>query len=290
MLKIVYIKINTDEKNHYALMNYKNVLYQISLKVKDLKNTDLSQFDCVYSSSTPIDTSRYSDTMKFIFGPSFSIFPEINNMNVIKNNPKVVYILQSEWIANYWKTLPQCSDINIKVLPFGVNTKKFIDNKQINEKTKVFIYFKKRDPNELQFVIDFLKTKNIDYTIFHHSKYNESDYLKYLQDSKYGIWIGSHEFQGFELQETLSCNVPLLVWNVKSMNQEFEAKYDDIPATSIPYWSEQCGEYFYDNKDLETTFNLLLSKLDTYKPRDYILNNLSMNVCENKLIDLIQNM
>jgi hypothetical protein len=43
--------------------------------------------------------------------------------------------------------------------------------------------------------------------------------------------------------------VPLLVWNVSSMNQEQNSSYNNIPATTIPYWNESCGEYFIIKKN-----------------------------------------
>jgi hypothetical protein len=120
-------------------------------------------------------------------------------------------------------------------------------------------------------------------------KYDEAAYINYLQEAKYGIWLGCHESQGFALEEALSTNVPLLVWNIKSMNQEYRSTYEDIPATSIPYWDERCGEYFYNINEVEDKFNLFLSKLDSYNPREYIVENLSIELCENKMIDLIEN-
>ena len=122
------------------------------------------------------------------------------------------------------------------------------------------------------------------------SSYSEEVYLDYLQNSKYGIWLDAHESQGFALQEALSCDVPLLVWNVLSMNQEHKSSYNNIPATTIPYWNESCGEYFYNEQELENTYNLFISKLDTYKPREFILKNLSVETCEKNLINFIENM
>ena len=52
-------------------------------------------------------------------------------------------------------------------------------------------------------------------------------FFNYLQNSKYGIWLDAHESQGFALQEALSCNVPLLVWNISSMNQEYNSTYNN---------------------------------------------------------------
>ena len=74
------------------------------------------------------------------------------------------------------------------------------------------------------------------------------------------------------------------------MNEEYNSRYENIPATTIPYWDERCGEYFYHSSELEKTFNKFIGNIENYKPREYILENLSFHVCENRLINLIQNM
>jgi glycosyltransferase involved in cell wall biosynthesis len=153
------------------------------------------------------------------------------------------------------------------------------------QKNKCFVYYKQREPLELSFIINFLKNK--DYKIFKYGEYDENDYIEYLKTCEFGFWLDAHESQGFALEEALSMNVPLLVWNVKFMSQEHGSNYQNYEATTIPYWNEQCGEYFYEQNEFEDKYKLFMSKLKTYEPRQYILNNLSMEVCEQKLIDLI---
>ena len=99
------------------------------------------------------------------------------------------------------------------------------------------------------------------------------------KNSKYGIILDAHESQGFAIEEALSCDVPLLVWNVTSMNQEEGSNYLNIPATSIPYWDERCGEYFYNKDQFEKTYNKFINKLNTYKPREFVIENLSVKKC-----------
>ena len=108
-----------------------------------------------------------------------------------------------------------------------------------------------------------------------------------LQNAKYAIWVDAHESQGFAIQEALSCNVPLLVWNTKTMNQEYGSKYSNIHCTTIPYWDQRCGEFFYNINELDETFNLFISKLEIYKPREYILEELSVEKCSERFLELI---
>jgi glycosyltransferase involved in cell wall biosynthesis len=283
-MKVLFIKTNIHSKNLNALMKY-NIDFCI-INHTNLDSIDLSQFDAVYSPSVPINVLKYPNS-KFLFGPHFSVFPEKKHMDLIRAS-NIIYIQPSDWAAKVWRNNSLCNGIRIESLPFGVDTDKFCKIKQINERNQVFIYFKRRQPNELNFIINFLHKNNINYKIFNYvNKYSENDYIQCLQNSKYGIWLDAHESQGFALEEALSCDVPLLVWNVTSMNQEYGSKYNNIPATTIPYWDKRCGEYFYHMNEFENIFNLFITNLETYRPREYILENLSIKKCEENFLDVI---
>lgn len=283
-MKILFIDINMHQKNLNALINYNINISRINHT--NLDSIDLSQFDVVYSPSQPINVKKYPD-IKFIFGPHFSVFPQNNHMEMIQGSNSI-YIQPSEWAKNVWLFHPFCKNNRLEVLPFGVDTINFSPIKLINEKTNVFIYYKRRHHNELEILYKFLQSNGLNPKIFNYiTKYQEEEYINYLRDSKFGIWLTAHESQGFALQEALSCNVPLLVWNVTSMNQEDGSNYQNITATTIPYWDERCGEYFTNLTELHSVFSKFISKLNDYKPREYILENLSIDQCKKKLIDLI---
>jgi hypothetical protein len=286
-MKILYVKTWMHDKNHHALMNYKNIDFTIIYSLDEVERHDLSHYDCVLSPQMPIDVSKYPST-KFIFGPHFSVFPD-DKLNSIKGKNSVFNLL-SDWVVNYWSEPYYNLNLQFVKVPFGVDTNKFNKIKPINDRNDVFIYFKNRSPYELEIVQNFLNSKNINYRIFsYYNRYHENDYLNYLQNSKCGIWVGGHESQGFGLQEALSCDVPLLVWSVKSMNQEYGSSYQDIPATTVPYWHECCGEVFYDTSNFENVYDNFIKNIENYKPREFILENLSMEVCETKLIETINN-
>jgi hypothetical protein len=284
-MKLVLIDNWFHIKNIGALQKYPNVEITKCSYLEDINN--LSEYDVVYSPSAPLDIKKYPNT-KFIFGPHFSTFPDSKSLHIKGINS--VYNQLSCWAARSWSCNTITDGLRIVELPFGVDTHRFNSIKSINERSNVILYYKHRAPSELEFIQNALVSNNISFRIFSYdSRYNEDDYINYLQNTKYCIWLDAHESQGFALQEALSCDVPLLVWNVKSMNQEYGQKYDDIPATTIPYWDERCGEYFYNQEDFNKIFDLFISKLEIYKPREYILDNLSIDKCEEKLIDFVTN-
>ncbi len=285
-MKVLFIQIGMHHKNLNALTKYN--LQITTIYNENLTNIDLNNFDVVYSPSRPIDVSKYPNT-KFIFGPHFSVFPNKTQIDIIKNSKNVIYVQPSEWVVELWKSFPFCN-INIKALPFGVDTDRFCEIKPITERNEVFIYFKRRSPDELKFIINYMNDNNIDYKLFDYiNRYSEQEYISFLQNAKYGIWLDAHESQGFALQEALSCNVPLLVWNVTSLNQEFGYNYPNLPATTISYWNNICGEYFYNQNEFIDKFNLFKSQLNNYRPREFIMDNLSIKKCEDKFIEIVNN-
>jgi len=276
-MKLLYLDDWNHPCNHKALMSYGFDI--TAIKRFDIDKFDLSKFDCVYSPSYPVKTSKYPH-IKFIFGPHFSVFPENNKLNYIRSD-NVAYIVPCDWVLKLWNSFDNVRGITLRTLPFAVDTD-LHKNDQI-EKTKIFVYFKERNKKDLEFVETFLKTKNLDYKVFHYGHYKQDDYIEYLKQSKFGIWIGCHESQGFALQIALSRNIPLLVWDMH------ESSYGNkkFSATSIPYWNNTCGEFYFDASELENKFEVFTSKLQTYCPRQYIIDNLSINACRKKFQDII---
>jgi len=286
MLRVLFVqKELMHHKNMNSILNYKKIEF-VYTDMADFYKYNLNSFNCVYSPALPIDVSLYPNT-RFIFGPHFSVFPD-ERLSMIKGQ-QTSYIILSEWVKNIWCSFEICKGLPlIDNVQFGVDSARFCPNLLQPNRESVFIYFKQRDPTELLYIQNYLNMRGIHYRVFDYiNHYSESEYLEYLKHAKYGIWIGRHESQGFALEEALSCNVPLLVWNVSSMRQEYGSNYQDIPATVVPYWDERCGEIFYQGSEFPQLFQQFLEKLPTYSPREYILENLSMDICEQRFIDLI---
>lgn len=284
-------KYNIFKFDKYHFKNDFFLNYFINKHHKHVYN--IEEADIVLSADTAIyDTYKYPYT-KFIFGPHFGKgrINEIKKLNNSKNNN--MYIQPSLPSVKLWTDEYNFNSIPIKAIPFGVDTERFIGNEQ-SQRNNVILYYKSREPNELKLLTTFLNNKKINYKIFNYQKrYNENEFLSYLKTCKFGIVLGRHESQGFAIQEMLSCNVPLLIWGVTLRNQQYpyEKSLQNIktPVSTVPYWSSDCGELFYDYSELENKYNTFINNLDKYKPRQFIIENLSLDACCNKWNELLFN-
>lgn len=240
---------------------------------------DIQQADIIYCPRRPFNASKWPNKY-FIFGPHHSIFPEERLLRQINNANNSVYIQPSPWARDVWINKGAEKYLPIKSFPFPVEIDLFNSPKSNSDKTNIFIMFKHRHPNEISYIEGYMRSKHIGFRTFIYNGYKQEDYLNYLQTCKYGIWVGRHESQGFALEEALSCNIPLLVWSVTNMRQQHGwSGCPDVPGTTIAFWDERCGEYFEKQEDFEKTYETFMKKIETYKPREFIENTVSVKQC-----------
>ena len=199
---------------------------------------------------------------------------------------KSIYLHPSKWTKQLWKAkgFEECP---IEVWPVGIDTYLFKEIKRNREKVKCLVYFKNRKKSELKYCIEVLNQSNIDYEIIQYGNYNESDFFKALNNCNFGIWIGSSESQGIALQETLATNLPLVV--IECDNSLKTTNNKQIKLTSVPYFDMRCGRVLGDIIELdERCLRKFIVKLDQFSPREYILENLSLEKSTKQFISLIK--
>jgi hypothetical protein len=134
------------------------------------------------------------------------------------------------------------------------------------------VYYKDRPERDLLDVISFLESRGITYTGLQYGNYTPKEFNESLSQVKYCIIIDNTESQGIAIQEMMACNKPLYVWDTKIWT--YVPSYP-APATSVPYWSDECGMKVYNFKKFQENFDEFISNLDDYCPADYIKANLS---------------
>lgn len=250
---------------------------------------DFTGYDIIISPNKPLEAYKWP-SKKFIFGPHFGIYPSVLPLiNSIDNRASnCIYIQPSEWVSNLFT--PFVINMPVKTCSFPVDSEKFkaMRVNPINT-NKVMIYFKNRNPQHLTIVKELLSKKGFEIILFDYTKrYNENDYINTLKNIEFVCWVGRHESQGFALQEALFMNVPLFVWNVKLLSDEWGGKRPDVRATTLSYWDNSCGSVFNDIENIELHFDLFYTNLNKglYQPHNFIKSCVGVDACAQHFLKL----
>ena len=114
--------------------------------------------------------------------------------------------------------------------------------------------------------------------------YGEDGFKQLVNSAKFCFLINGTESQGIAVQEIMSMGVPIIAWDIKEWLDQGEAYR--VPATSIPYWDERCGEVFFNIDDLEVTFSKFYATLDQYDPKAFIKDNLCFSKTAEQLMEI----
>ena len=267
----------------------KNIDYLISKSQSDFDK----DWDLVFIPSEYIDPRYFPNAKAIMYGPHSFIFVDgVWRKNILTFPSTCFYNVLCNWVKNLQEEFGGLSMVT-KPIPFAVDIEKF-KPRDLPKLYDCFVYFKQRNTDDLHYVTSVLNKKNLSYIVIVYGKYKEEDYIQALHSSKFGVWVGRHESQGFAVEEALSCNVPLLVFDCTSMFQEYNEKNEicyknelgrySLKATALPYWDDTCGLTFTKQEEFPQNLDKMLAEYATFQPREYIKKTLSPEACIDRLL------
>lgn len=209
-------------------------------------------------------------------GPNICVLPTDNNVVMSQQYKK--YLVNSQWTHNIYKNF--ISENKLDIWPVGIDTELFTDSRSFRKSNDCLFYIKNRSHDEVNFVENLLINKNISYEKYVYGSYNESDFIESLFRSKFAFVLDASESQGIAIQEIMSTNIPLFVWD--------STNWGNYQATTVPYWDDSCGIKVTKSEELEYSLNIFLEKINSYNPRNFITNNLSLEKAANNLIEILE--
>ena len=250
-----------------VIQNLKKGFDLLSIPYKE--NSEINRDDFVISLQWT-EKARSVRPENLLIGPNVCTLP-IDNEFIMSQKYKKT-LVPSQWVKDkYSRWLPEDK---IVIWPVGIDTDLFQDYSKKEKNNDFLIYFKRRENYTLDFVCNFLEAKEKNFEILKYGEYSEWELIDKCKRSRYSIIIDGSESQGIATQEIMSCNLPMIVWDVKFWDDRgIEYK---VPATSVPYWDDRCGERFFKAEELEEKFNSFFKTIDNYNPRDYILEKLNL--------------
>ena len=252
--KIEYA-INEEKYEHNFLLQYNDIAHEKHSKIE-------------------LDTC--------IIGPQVWLFDTYGQFLIEHQDYYKKMIAPSQWVKDKFINKFNLPENKISVWPVGIET----FNNQRNITYDCLIYFKRRKQKELDAVKQFLDSKNLTYKMVEYGGYGEDGFKDLVNQAKFCFLINGTESQGIAVQEIMSMGVPIIAWDIKEWLDQGEAYR--VPATSIPFWDERCGEKFYTIDNLEKTFDKFYAIINDYNPKAFVKDNLSFEKSVKILLDILK--
>ena len=228
-----------------------------------------------------------------VFGAAFGINP-VKNPDILQEFPIKKLIVPCKWLKQMF--LPYGKG-NIAVWPVGIDTEMWKPAGQ-PKKTDFLIYNKIRWDKEnmdkalVRPVKDALQAHKLSFAELTYGSYKPADLKQALAQCRYAIFFCEHETQGIAYQQMLSAGVPVLAWDRGGYWQDpnwYPDKIKFSPVSSVPYWDNTCGVKFTGIANFALRLKEFLTKADEggFKPREYILDNLTLAKCAQNYVDIV---
>ena len=263
--------------------------------------SDLSQMDDTYDIALCITRYFPPDAFpkhcKVVYGPQFFVFPNdmSHPIHAHTYDPKRFFFnILSDWVDDLYRSFAPNLMLSYIACPFGIDMDAIQPVPHHSQRNKIIVYFKRRRQDYLNAVLKFLESKQESFILLQYGSYQEDEFKNHLKDTKFVIWLGTHESQGFAFQETQAANVPILVWDVKSMYDEYNygspvyqylnpTEYP-LTATTANCWSDACGKKIYEETELEEAYTFMKENMDTFSPREFVQDKLSLSATFHHLL------
>ncbi|GAC1424279.1 MAG: hypothetical protein NVSMB5_18250 [Candidatus Velthaea sp.] len=165
----------------------------------------------------------------------------------------------------------------------GIDLDEWLDTKHMSKDIDFLVYDKirwNRDtliPGLRDPLLEELSRRGYSVEIVRYGAYTHETYKKLLERSKALLFICEHETQGMAYQEAMASNVPVLAWDQGFWLDPNRPQWEPepVPASSVPYFSPECGERFTGVADFSAALTTFVERRDTYEPRAWVERNLS---------------
>ena len=234
-----------------------------------------------------------------IFGPGIDFNRVLEYCKQYRGDKIIRFNTLSPWNKKIFDTYAPNPKVNYVTLPFPVEVDRFYP---ADKKKRFFIYVKHVEQERIEQISNLVYQcshllEEYEYRIFTYGSYQENDYLQYIQSAQFGIWVDAHESQGFALEEALSCDCPLFVYDITSMKDECIDNGQhpwahvplDLSATSASYFDNTCGMICREKSELLNSFLSFFQVIPRYRPRQFVLDHLTNTQFMENLKRIIEN-
>jgi glycosyltransferase involved in cell wall biosynthesis len=229
-------------------------------------------------------------TNPIIFGSGVFSHP-VDCPDLFEIHPNVKrFVVPGDWMK---KMCEPWYGEKVIACPAGIDISEWTESETRGRPNNILIYDKINRNREVQVaqvlnpIKVALQTSGLPFQIIRYGEYDHKLLKAMLSRANAVIWLSESETQGIAYQQILATNTPILAWDRGGYWQD-PAYYPDRikyqPVTSVPYWDERCGTKFMGMVDFQEKLKLFLANLQDFKPREYIMANLTLEKCAEKYL------
>ena len=194
-------------------------------------------------------------------------------------------LVPGEWVRKMWE--PYFGS-RVSAWPVGIDTHHWIPETGEAKSVDFILYDKVRwEHNRFELelinpIVERLRDDGLTFHVFRYGAYEESEFHTHLKRARAMIFLCEHETQGIAYQQALASGVPILAWDRGGFwrDPNFYPRVIEFgPVSSVPYWDERCGIRFESAPDFASSLANFLQQRDSFDPRAYILENLTLEKC-----------
>lgn len=185
----------------------------------------------------------------------------------------------------------------VEAWPVGIDTRLWhpVDP---GEKTDAVLLYNKvlwdrpeRESDLVQPIRDALAASGQPFVELRYGHYVEDDYRDALRSCRAMIFLCDHETQGIAYQQALSCDVPVMAWDLGGPWRDptyYPHRVVFDPVSSVPYWDARCGKRFTDAAAFRASWHRFIEQVRAgiFRPREYILENLTLAACAERYVEI----
>ena len=199
------------------------------------------------------------------------------------------FVVPCQWVKDLYLTFDFMKDKNIHVWPVGIDTNDWPDKSKAEKKGDCLIYHKGMPDDLKNTAIELCLDQGLSCGVLEYGKYDESALHEAVEQCKFAILTTRTESQGIAVQQILASGLPCFVFE----KEEWDDRSDGLSckASAVPYWDERCGVKVSEGssrEEVHKAFTYFLENFSSFNPRAYIEENLTLEICAQKFIDILE--
>lgn len=204
------------------------------------------------------------------------------------------YLQHSAWALEWVKSAGIYPERIFALWPAGIDTDAWAP-RQAAKDIDILIYRKIHWDRErwsetlVQPILQTLAQRGLSVRTIDYGHYTPEQYKDLLARALALVFLSPHESQGFACLEALSSGVPVFAWDPGYWMDPERFRYGTprVQATSVPFFDERCGDVFTDAAAFREKFDAFYDACmrGSFRPRDYVLENLTIAASTGRLLD-----